>query len=89
MDAQIGLDWIQVFTIVGTNIALTIGSIGLTVTLFLWSRSESRSDWRHMDMKLETFKEEMRTDMKQFRELWMQESKEFHQRLCDIEAKRK
>jgi hypothetical protein len=42
-----------------------------------------------MDMKLETFKEEMRTDMKQFRELWMQESKEFHQRLCDIEAKRK
>ncbi len=79
------MDWIQVLSLFLANAGLII-----------WFRAESRSDWRHMDMKLETFKEEMRTDMKQFRddmkqfrELWMQESKEFHQRLCDIEAKRK
>jgi hypothetical protein len=28
-------------------------------------------------------------DMKQFREMWLQETKDFHKRLCEIEAARK
>lgn len=40
--------------------------------LILWFRSESRSDWRHMDAKLDAIHEEI---------------KDFHGRLCAIEDK--
>ena len=55
------MDWIQ-FAI----FLITTGG------LFLWSRSESRSDYR-----------ELREDMKQFQEAM----KDFHGRLCTIEER--
>lgn len=52
--------------------------LGVTGALFFWAVSQSRSDYK-----------EIRSELKEFRELWMAESKDFHKRLCDIEAKRR
>lgn len=71
------MDWTQVLTIVGSNVVLALMGLGTTITLFLWARSEARED-----------QQEIREDMKNFREIWMEESKDFHKRLCEIEAKR-
>lgn len=46
--------------------------------LIIWFRAESRNDWRHMDAKFDGF-------MKAIQE----EIKDFHGRLCEIEAGRK
>lgn len=59
--------WTQVFSLFLANAGLII-----------WFRSESRSDWRHMDAKLDAY-------MKQSQ----QEIKDFHGRLCAIEESRK
>lgn len=57
------MDWMQVLTILGTN-----------VVLFFWSRSESRADIRMMIGIIESIQKEM---------------KDFHGRLCDLEARSK
>ena len=57
--------------------------------IILWFRAESRSDWRKMDTEMKQFREIWMQESKNFNEKWMQESKEFHKRLCEIEAKRK
>lgn len=60
--------------------------------LFIWNRTENRADMRHMDAKLESTRELVRTihdDSKEFRYAMLQESKDFHGRLCEIEAQRK
>lgn len=46
--------------------------------LFLWSRSESRNDWRHMDAKIEANLQAIREEMK-----------DFHGRLEKIDADHK
>lgn len=51
------------------------------VGLFAWNRAEGRSDWRHMDSKLESTRELVRAIH--------DEMKDFHQRLCKIEESRK
>jgi hypothetical protein len=51
------------------------------VGLFTWNRSESRADIRHMDAKLESTRELVRAIH--------DESKDFHNRLCAIEASKK
>ena len=61
------MDWTQVLTIIGSNIAL-----------FLWARSESRSDHR----ALETWTKDMLAAIQT-------EIKDFHGRLCAIEEKNK
>lgn len=60
------MDWIQ-FTIF----------IGSTLGLFFWNRSESRSDIRQMDSKLDHYMSAIREDVKAI----LQESKDFHGRL--------
>ena len=55
------MDWIQLFTVIGTNFAL-----------FLWARSESKSDYR---------------ECRQLIDAIHQEIKDFHGRLCAIEEK--
>ena len=75
------MDWVQ-FTI------MVIAFIGL----FTWNRSESRSDWRHMDAKLESTRELVRAihdETKSFQLAMMTESKDFHSRLCIIEERKK
>ena len=61
------MDWLQVLTIIGANFAL-----------FLWCRSESRSDHRHLETSVSTLIEAIRQDMK-----------DFHGRLCAIEKRNK
>lgn len=70
-------DLSAVITILGVFIA----NLAIVVPLFFWNRSESRSDIRHMDNKLDAI-----------RELTFaihQEMKDFHARLCVIEERRK
>ena len=61
------MDWLQVLTLFFANAGLII-----------WFRAESRSDWRHMDAKLDA-------SIKAIQE----EIKDFHGRLCAIEEARK
>lgn len=44
------------------------------VSLLMWFRAESRSDWRHMDNQVKAIQEEI---------------KDFHARLCVIEERRR
>lgn len=62
-------------------LTLIIGNGALIIPLFLWTRSESRADIRHMDVKLESTRELVRAIH--------DEVKDFHSRLCKIEEGRK
>lgn len=68
------MDWSQI-------LALILGNFAIIVPLFLWNRSESRADLRHMDLKLESTRELVRAIY--------DESKDFHTRLLMIEKDRK
>ncbi len=68
------MDWIQFIIFAG-------GVFGC----FFWNRSESRSDYRHMDCKLESFRAETNIILRAIQE----EMKDFHTRLCKIEESRK
>lgn len=60
---------------------LVLGNAALIIPLFLWNRSESRDDIRHMDSKLESTRELVRAIH--------EEMKDFHNRLCKIEERMK
>ena len=62
-------------------LALIVGNGALIIPLFLWNRSESRADIRHMDAKLESTRELVRAIH--------DEMKDFHGRLCAIEERNK
>ena len=64
-----------------TVLTLILGNAAVIVPLFLWVRSESRADTRHSDAKLESTRELVRAIH--------DEVIDFHQRLCEIEGKRK
>jgi len=66
--------WIQILSLFAANAGLII-----------WFRTESRNDWRHMDNQVAAIREEM----KAFHLAILQESKDFHGRLCKIEESRK
>jgi hypothetical protein len=53
-------------------LTLILGNVALIVPLFLWNRSESRSDMRHMLAIIDTIQKEI---------------KDFHGRLCAIEER--
>lgn len=59
------MEWTQVFAIMGGNLAIIL-------PLWLWSRSENRSDMRGMETILEAIRQDM---------------KDFHGRLCAIEER--
>ena len=59
------MDWTQVLTIVASNIIL-----------FLWSRAESRADYRHLEAGVNAQLNGIREEMK-----------DFHGRLCAIEER--
>ena len=65
------MDWTQVLTIIGSNIAFTL-------TLWLWSRSESRADHRALESWTKDMLSAIQTEMK-----------DFHGRLCAIEENRR
>lgn len=72
------MDWPQVLTIVGTNVALIGLSIGITISLFI-----------HSDKKNQELIQAIQSDIKNFNEKWMEEQKIFHGRLCAIEERAK
>ena len=71
----------QIWTFIGISSALFVASIAIVVSLFIWNRSESRADIRHMDAKLESTRELVRAIY--------DEMKDFHNRLCAIEERNK
>lgn len=62
-------------------LTLIIGNGALIIPLFLWNRSESRADIRHLDAKLESNRELVRAIH--------DEIKDFHVKLCEIERGKK
>jgi cell division protein FtsB len=70
------MDWLQV-------VSLILGNTALILPLWLWSRSESRSDMRHMDAKLEAALQMMNGNVQAIQA----EIKDFHGRLCAIEER--
>lgn len=59
------MDWTQVLVLFGGNLALIL-------PLWLWNRSESRDDMRHILSLIDAIQKEM---------------KDFHGRLCAIEER--
>jgi hypothetical protein len=75
------MEWTQVLTLVGSNIGLMVVSIGSTITLFLWARSEAREDQREL-------REIIAADRRDFLDLIREikeELKDFHARLYALE----
>ncbi len=70
------MDYATVFTLI-------LGNSALIIPLFLWNRSESRADIRHMDNRLDAYMSGIREDIKAIHE----EMKDFHSRLCSIEQR--
>ena len=68
------MELLSVFTLI-------LGNAAFIIPLFLWNRSESRADIRHMDTKLESTRELVRAIY--------DESKSFHARLCEIEERKR
>jgi len=66
------MDWTQVLTIIGGNMAM-----------FLWATRQARSDFLHLDRKLEENRKEVTMIVKAIQE----EMKDFHNRLCTIEER--
>jgi hypothetical protein len=65
---------------------ITIGGFFLSIVgLFIWNRTESRTDTRHMDQKLDAFRVETISILSAIQ----QEMKDFHGRLCVIEERNK
>ena len=53
--------------------------------LFIWNRTEARADHRHSDAKIDAIRELVHEMHKEV----MEERREFHARLCDIETRRR
>lgn len=75
---------------------LILGNGALIIPLFLWTRAESRADIRHMEAKLEANRNEtnslirsIQEDGNAFRAAIQLEMKDFHARLCELQAKSK
>lgn len=66
------MDWSQVLTILGGNLAM-----------FLWATRQARSDFLHLDKKLDENRKETTAIINAIKE----EIKDFHNRLCTIEER--
>lgn len=75
------MDWTQVLTILGGNMAL-----------FLWATRQARTDFLHLDRKLEENRKETQNIVKESNSILkaiQDEIKDFHNRLCAIEERNK
>jgi hypothetical protein len=71
------MDWNQIATSIAPILALILGNAAFIIPLFLWNRSESRADYRHLETSVNAQLFGIR-----------EEIKDFHGRLCAIEEKR-
>jgi hypothetical protein len=84
------MDWIQVLTIIGANIVLLGGMIGVVVSLFLHSDKKMEEHRKEAQEILKGIKDDMKdfnTKMEQLRMDMYAESKDFHSRLLIIEER--
>jgi len=75
------MDWTQVLTILGGNMAL-----------FLWANKQARTDFLHLDRKLEENRKETQQIVKESNfvlKAIQEEVRDFHNRLCAIEERNK
>src|SRR5271170_2635408 len=63
-----------------TILGVFIANAAIVIPLFLWSRAEARADALQTEAKLESTRELVKTIQN--------EIKNFHNRLCEIEAKK-
>lgn len=63
------MEWTQVLGII-------LGNAAFIIPLFIWNRSESRSDYRHLEAAVNAQLNGIREEMK-----------DFHGRLCTIEER--
>jgi hypothetical protein len=68
------MDWSQVLTVLGGNMAM-----------FLWAVRQGRSDFLHLDKKLDENRKETNNLIKAIQE----EMKDFHERLFSLEERNK
>ena len=76
------MDWNQVLTIVGTNIALIFVSLGSTISLFIWTRTEANSDRRQIQEEMRVNREETMTLIKEIQA----EVKNFNQKIEELKS---
>jgi hypothetical protein len=74
-----------IIAIVGSAVGIIAITLGATIALFLWNRGEANADRRDIVNLIIAIKE----DAHAFSEKMAAESKDFHNRLCDIESRRK
>lgn len=70
----------DLFTAAVTILGVVIANLAMVLSLFLWVRTESRADIRHMDTKLESNRELVRAIH--------DEMKDFHNRLAVIQERK-
>jgi len=68
------MDWVQVLVIVGSNLVMVFGIVGISASAYL-----------HMDKKIDENRQLSNTMLKAIQD----EMKDFHGRLCAIEEKNK
>lgn len=66
--------WWQIITLIGSNLVVMMTLFGVTTSIILAMRKESREDWKCAHAMIQAIQEEM---------------KDFHGRLCAIEEKNK
>jgi len=70
------MEWYQVATIVGANLGL-----------FLWAVRQSRADYLHCQRSIDSFKDAMAKETKEFHVRLALIDQEFKFRLCAIEER--
>jgi len=73
------MDFTQFITFIFSVVAISATNIGL----FLWARSESRSDYRHLEANIKAMEGSTTAILQAIRD----DIKDFHGRLCAIEEK--
>lgn len=76
------MDWIQL-------IVFMLGNLALIFPMWLWARSESRSDMRHIEAKINTDIRHIDAKIDNLITAIQTETKDFHGRMCSLEAKQK
>lgn len=75
------MDWTHVLGII-------LGNSAFIIPLFLWNRSESRADYRHLEAGVNAQLTAIQTEMKDFHTKLYDLDKSFHDRLIKIEMER-
>lgn len=81
------IDWIRIVQDVVPPLSIFLANVGF----ICWFRSESREDWRRMDAKMDSYRQESNAQLNSYRQesnskidAIQNEIKDFHGRLCVI-----